>query len=104
MSYIGKSKVRIGQVVSDKMDKTVVVAVETLRRHPLYKKAIRRTKKYKVHDEANVCKVGDRVKILETRPLSKEKRWRIIEIISRSESAEAEPVEVRKDDSDLHQT
>ena len=85
MSYIGKRKVRIGQVVSDKMDKTVVVAVETLRRHPLYKKAIKRTKKYKVHDEANVCKVGDRVKILETRPLSKEKRWRVIEIISKSE-------------------
>lgn len=89
MSYIGKRKVRIGQVVSDKMDKTVVVAVETLRRHPLYKKAIRRTKKYKVHDEGNVCKVGDRVKILETRPLSKEKRWRVIEIISKSKSVES---------------
>lgn len=89
MSYIGKRKVRIGQVVSDKMDKTVVVAVETLRRHPLYKKAIRRTKKYKVHDEGNVCKVGDRVKILETRPLSKEKRWCVIEIISKSKSVES---------------
>lgn len=89
MSYIGKRKVRIGQVVSDKMDKTVVVAVGTLRRHPLYKKAIRRTKKYKVHDESNVCKVGDRVKILETRPLSKEKRWRVIEIIPKSKSVES---------------
>lgn len=104
MSYIGKSKVRIGQVVSDKMDKTVVVAVETLWRHPLYKKAIRRTKKYKVHDEGNVCKVGDRVKILETRPLSKEKRWRVIEIISKSKSVEADQLKVDKDDSDLHQT
>jgi len=104
MSYIGKRKVRVGQVVSDRMDKTVVVAVETLRRHPLYKKAIRRTKKYKVHDEGNVCKVGDKVRILETRPLSKEKRWRIVEIISRSEAAETELVEVRKGDSDLHRT
>ncbi len=89
MSYIGKRKVRIGQVVSDKMDKTVVVAVETLRRHPLYKKAIKRTKKYKAHDRGNVCKVGDRVKILETRPLSKEKRWWVIEIISKSKSVES---------------
>lgn len=89
MSYIGKRKVRVGRVVSDKMDKTVVVAVETLRRHPLYKKAINRTKKYKVHDRGNVCKVGDRVKILETRPLSKEKRWCVIEIISKSKSVES---------------
>jgi small subunit ribosomal protein S17 len=96
MSYIGKRKVRIGQVVSDKMDKTVVVAVETLRRHPLYKKVIKRTKKYKVHDEGNVCKVGDEVKILEARPLSREKRWRIIEIVSRRKSSEAGPVKVRE--------
>ncbi len=104
MSYIGKRKVRIGQVVSDKMDKTVVVAVETLRRHPLYKKAIKRTKKYKAHDRGNVCKVGDRVKILETRPLSKEKRWWVIEIISKSKSVEVDQLKVDKDDSDLHQT
>ncbi len=104
MSYIGGRKVRTGRVVSDKMDKTVVVAVETLRRHPLYKKAIRRTKKYKVHDKGNVCKVGDKIKIVETRPLSKEKRWRVIEIISRKESAEAEPVETGENDSDLYHT
>jgi len=101
MSYIGKRKIRTGKVVSDKMDKTVVVAVETLRRHPLYKKAIKRTKRYKVHDGGNVCKVGDKIKFVETRPLSKEKRWRVIEIISRKESAEAELVETGKSDSGL---
>ncbi|MCK4353801.1 MAG: 30S ribosomal protein S17 [Dehalococcoidia bacterium] len=96
MNYIGNRKVRTGQVVSDKMDKTVVVAVEVLRRHPLYKKTVKGTKKYKVCDEGNVCRVGDRVKIVETRPLSKEKRWRITEIISRRESTEAESVEIGK--------
>ena len=80
MSYIGKSKVRIGQVVSDKMDKTVVVAVETLRRHPLYKKAIRRTKKYKVHDEKKEAQVGDLVSFIACRPFSKEKKWRLLKI------------------------
>ncbi len=94
MSYIGKRKIRTGQVVSNKMDKTVVVAVETLKRHPLYKKDVKRSKKYKAHDEGNVCKIGDKVEIMETRPLSKEKRWRVTEIISRRESAEAEPAEV----------
>lgn len=83
MNCIGKRKVAIGQVVSDKMDKTVVVAVETLRRHRLYGKAVRRSKKYKAHDENNTCKIGDKVKILEGRPLSKEKRWRVVEIISK---------------------
>ncbi|MCD6600330.1 MAG: 30S ribosomal protein S17 [Dehalococcoidia bacterium] len=92
MKYIGKRKVRIGQVVSDKMDKTVVVVVETVRRHPLYKKAVKRTKRYKVNDAGNVCKVGDKVKIVETRPLSKEKRWQMVEIISRGESSEIESV------------
>lgn len=82
-----KHKVRLGSVVSDRMDKTVVVAVETRRVHPLYQKAIRSTKKYKAHDEDNVCKVGDKVKIMETRPLSKEKRWRVVEIISRDTTA-----------------
>ena len=94
MSYIGKRKIRTGQVVSNKMDKTVVVAVETLKRHPLYKKDVKRSKKYKAHDESNVCKIGDKVEIMETRPLSKEKRWRVTEIISGRESAEAEPAEV----------
>ncbi|SHI77903.1 30S ribosomal protein S17 [Lutispora thermophila] len=77
-------KTRIGKVVSDKMDKTIVVAIETLVRHPLYKKSIKRTTKFKVHDENNECKVGDRVLIMETRPLSKEKRWRLVEIIERA--------------------
>ncbi len=80
----GNRKVRVGTVVSDKMDKTIVVAVETFVSHPLYKKQIRRTTKFKVHDENNECKVGDKVRIMETRPLSKEKRWRLVEIIERA--------------------
>jgi small subunit ribosomal protein S17 len=91
MTYLEKSKVKEGLVVSDKMDKTVVVAVETRKIHPLYKKAIRVTKKYKAHDENNACKIGDTVKIIETRPLSKEKRWRVIEIMSKKEAAETKP-------------
>jgi len=79
-----KSKVRSGKVVSDKMDKTRVVEIERITRHPLYGKTIRRTKKYKFHDEANESRVGDVVKIVETRPLSKDKRWRLVEIIQRS--------------------
>lgn len=89
-----KRKTRTGTVISDKMDKTVVVLVESLRRHPLYKKVVRRTSKFKAHDEANACKVGDVVKIIETRPLSKEKRWRVAEIISRKEVVEVEPAEI----------
>jgi small subunit ribosomal protein S17 len=81
----GIRKVLTGKVVSDKMDKTVVVAVETLVRHPLYQRIIRRTKKFKAHDEQNSCRIGDKVKMMETRPLSKEKRWRIIEILERAE-------------------
>ncbi|NPV30129.1 MAG: 30S ribosomal protein S17 [Firmicutes bacterium] len=77
-------KTRIGKVVSDKMDKTVVVAVETLVRHPLYGKTVKRTKKFKAHDEENACRIGDQVKIMETRPLSKEKRWRVVEILERA--------------------
>jgi len=78
-------KVRQGRVVSDKMDKTVVVAVESRVRHPLYQRTIRQTKKFKAHDEENSCRVGDTVRIMETRPLSKEKRWRVIEILERAE-------------------
>ncbi len=78
-------KVRYGRVVSDKMDKTVVVAVEDFARHPLYGKIVRRTKKFKAHDKDNTCRVGDEVKIMETRPLSKHKRWRVVEIIRRAE-------------------
>jgi small subunit ribosomal protein S17 len=77
-------KTRIGKVVSNKMDKTVVVAIETLVSHPLYKKSVKRTTKFKAHDENNECNIGDRVKIMETRPLSKEKRWRLVEIIERA--------------------
>ncbi len=77
-------KTRMGRVVSDKMDKTIVVLVETSKRHPLYKKAVKRTKKFKTHDENNECKNGDRVKIMETRPISKDKRWRLVEIIEKA--------------------
>jgi small subunit ribosomal protein S17 len=80
----GNRKVRIGTVVSDKMDKTVVVAIESIVTHPVYKKQIRRTTKFKAHDENNECKVGDKVQIIETRPLSKDKRWRVAEIIERA--------------------
>ena len=77
-------KTRVGKVVSDKMDKTIVVAIENRVRHPLYKKIINRTYKLKAHDELNDCKIGDRVKVMETRPLSKDKRWRLVEIIERA--------------------
>jgi len=77
-------KVRIGKVVSDKMDKTIVVAIETSVKHPLYKKIIKRTYKLKAHDENNECAIGDKVKVMETRPLSKEKRWRLVEIIEKA--------------------
>jgi len=96
MSYLGKRKVREGLVVSDKMNKTVVVAVETRKVHPLYKKAVRVTKRYKAHDENNACKIGDKVKIVETRPLSKEKSWRVTEIISKREVVETGPKKPKK--------
>ncbi|HEY7487414.1 MAG TPA: 30S ribosomal protein S17 [Streptosporangiaceae bacterium] len=80
----GKRKVREGLVVSDKMDKTVVVAVEDRVKHALYGKIIRRTTKYKVHDENNECGVGDRVRLMETRPLSATKRWRVVEILEKA--------------------
>ena len=77
-------KTRVGKVVSDKMDKTIVVAVEDRVAHPLYKKIIRRTYKLKAHDEENSCGIGDRVRVVETRPLSKDKRWRLAEIIEKA--------------------
>ncbi len=89
-----KRKTRVGRVVSNKMDKTVVVTVETLRHHPLYKKTIRRAVKFKAHDEKNECRLGDTVKIIETRPLSKEKRWRVAEIITTREVVEVQPKEI----------
>ena len=77
-------KTRTGRVVSDKMDKTIVVAVEDHVKHPLYKKIVKRTYKLKAHDENNECKVGDTVKVMETRPLSKDKRWRLVEIMEKA--------------------
>ena len=77
-------KTRVGKVVSDKMDKTIVVAIEDNVKHPLYKKIVKRTYKLKAHDENNECNMGDRVKVMETRPLSKDKRWRLVEIIEKA--------------------
>ena len=77
-------KTLIGKVVSDKMDKTVVIAVEDSVKHKLYSKVIKRTYKLKAHDELNACGVGDRVKVMETRPLSKDKRWRVVEIVEKA--------------------
>ena len=77
-------KVRTGKVVSDKIDKTIVVAVEDHVKHPLYKKIVKRTYKLKAHDENNECNVGDTVRVMETRPLSKDKRWRLVEIVEKA--------------------
>lgn len=77
-------KTRVGTVVSDKMDKTIVVAVKDSVQHPLYKKIMKRTVKFKVHDENNECGVGDRVMIMETRPLSRDKRWRLVKIVEKA--------------------
>jgi small subunit ribosomal protein S17 len=90
----GQHKVRMGRVVSDKMDKTVVVAVEVLDHHPLYHKTIKKSVKYKVHDEEKLSKVGDVVKIIETRPLSHDKRWRVGEVITKAEVVEVKPTEI----------
>lgn len=78
-------KTRVGKVISNKMDKTIVVAVETSVKHPLYKKVVKTTYKLKAHDENNVCNVGDKVEVMETRPLSKDKRWRLVEIIEKAQ-------------------
>ena len=84
MSDRNRRKTLVGIVTSDKMDKTVVVTVEDFVRHSLYGKAVKRTKKIKAHDENNECEIGDKVRIMETRPLSKDKRWRLVEIIERA--------------------
>ncbi|GIO15305.1 30S ribosomal protein S17 [Cohnella xylanilytica] len=84
MSDRNNRKVQIGKVVSDKMDKTIVVAVETYKKHSLYHKRIKYTKKFKAHDENNEAKIGDTVKIMETRPLSKDKNWRLVEITEKA--------------------
>ena len=78
-------KVKIGKVVSNKMDKTIVVAIEYSVKHPLYGKVVKRTYKLKAHDEENICAVGDKVKVMETRPLSKDKRWRLVEIVEKAQ-------------------
>ncbi len=89
-----KRKTRLGLVVSNKMNKTVVVAVETPKRHPLYKKTIKKVVKYKAHDEGNECKMGDKVRIIETRPRSRDKRWRVAEIIAKGKVVEVPPEEI----------
>jgi len=91
-------KVRIGQVVSDRMSKTIVVRVPRLVRHPMYPRVTKRATKFKVHDETNTAKVGDWVRIMETRPLSRDKRWRLVAVVQRGESAPraAEPVDAAK--------
>jgi len=80
----GRRKIRVGKVVSDKMDKTVVVVIERLVKHPVYKRYVRRRTRFKVHDEKNECKEGDTIRFMETRPLSKEKRWRFVEFVERA--------------------
>ena len=87
-------KQRSGTVVSDKMDKTVVVQIERIVSHPLYGKSMRRRKRYKAHDETNVCRLGDQVLIEETRPLSKQKHWRVVRILERHEVADVQPREI----------
>lgn len=84
MSERALRKTRIGKVVSNKMDKTIVVAIEDSVQHPLYKKVIKRTYKLKAHDENNECNIGDKVKVMETRPLSKDKNWRLVEITEKA--------------------
>ena len=80
----GNRKTRVGKVVSDKMEKTIVVAIVDSVKHPLYKKIVKRTYKLKAHDENNECRIGDKVKVMETRPLSKDKRWRLVEVIEKA--------------------
>ena len=99
----GNRKTLTGQVVSNKMDKTIVVKVETLRQHPRYKKYTKHSKKYKAHDEDNTCGIGDKVRIVETRPISKEKRWQVMEILGKVGAVENFPVEINQNnDPDLH--
>ncbi len=93
MAERGQRKTAVGVVISDRMDKTVVVRVERLVQHPKYKKVIKRYSKYKAHDERNECRVGDRVLIIETRPLSKTKRWRVMRILEKAPEAVPEVVE-----------
>ncbi len=84
MTERGMRKTRVGTVISDRMDKTIVVRVQTLKEHPRYRKVMRQSTRFKVHDEQNQCTVGDRVRIVETRPLSHDKRWRLLEIVEKA--------------------
>jgi small subunit ribosomal protein S17 len=84
----GKRRTKVGRVVSDKMDKTIVVSVERLRRHPIYKRVVRLSSKFKAHDEENTARVGDTVRIEESRPLSAEKRWTVVEVVARGSHEE----------------
>jgi small subunit ribosomal protein S17 len=86
----GHKKVRTGEVISDKMDKTIVVKVERRFSHPVYKKTVKRSRNFKAHDEKNECKVGDRIRIIETRPVSRDKRWRVLEIVERAQETSVE--------------
>jgi small subunit ribosomal protein S17 len=99
-----KRKVRTGKVISNKMDKTVVVAVEYTKRHPLYKKVIRHVKNFKAHDAKNECNMGDIVKIMETRPLSKDKRWTVTEILKAGKYAEITPTEISEQEIEVKQS
>ena len=92
-----RRKVRVGTVIQDRMDKTVVVAVEWRRPHKLYRKPVRRRSRFYAHDEANTCRVGDQVRIIETRPLSKLKRWRVVEVLSSTDIAEIAPQEIDRE-------
>lgn len=96
-----RRKIKFGRVVSNSMDKTAVVTVETFRHHPVYRKTVRRVTRYKAHDEKNECGLGDTVRLEETRPLSKEKRWRVVEIITRGEVVEVTPVELETQPEEL---
>ena len=87
-------KTRIGLVVSDKSDKTVIVALEWRQRHPLYRKSVKRITRFQAHDEQNTCHVGDQVRIVETRPISRTKRWRVVEVLARGELPEVKPSEI----------
>ncbi len=94
---MGQQRIIQGTVVSDKMDKTVVVTVERRKKHRLYHKIVSLTQRYKAHDEENACKLGDTVRIIESRPISKDKRWRVVEIISRGDVAEVSPESIGRE-------
>lgn len=96
-----RRKIRVGRVVSDKMDKTVVVVVEWRRPHRIYKKAVKRQTRFNVHDPENTCKTGDMVRIIESRPISRTKRWRVAEILQREEIAEIQPEDIRVEDESV---